>query len=62
MLFESHEILGTDKPIFKAKKEEHWTYEALVNLDMDLNDFQMVGYVPVVKGQMIYYKGIYDLI
>ncbi|HZH59643.1 MAG TPA: hypothetical protein VEY70_08720 [Metabacillus sp.] len=59
MLYQNHEILGTDKPIFKEKEEDHYTYEEVLHLNGNLNDFIHVGYVKVQTRGHVFFEPVY---
>ncbi|WP_430510692.1 hypothetical protein [Gottfriedia solisilvae] len=62
MLYESHEILGTDKPIYKAIQEGQYSLEDIVNLRENPNDFKITGYVQVrlVASDKAFYSPVYE--
>jgi hypothetical protein len=60
MFYENHEILGTDKPIFRKKSDEHFTKEELLMIFKDeLNDFELVGYTLVSVNGKSLFQAIY---
>jgi len=55
-----HEILGTDKPIFKEKQAEHFFYEELLALDEKPSQYKITGYVEVRKNKQLFFKQVYS--
>lgn len=49
MLYESHQILGTELPIYPEQLEEHFTHDEILHLEEKPHDYEQVGYVKVKK-------------
>ncbi len=60
-MLKAYEILGTDKPIFKDRKAEHFFLDELVHLKENPKNYSVVGYVQVMKFQSIFFKPVYSL-
>jgi hypothetical protein len=59
MLYESYEVLGTDKPIFRVKPIEVMTYDEILHLDESPNDYEVYGYVQVTAGAKTLFQPVY---
>ncbi|NMO80145.1 hypothetical protein [Niallia alba] len=55
-----HEILGTDKPVFKKKDAEHFFYEELLALNEKPSQYKITGYVEVRKHKQLFFKQVYS--
>ncbi len=58
-LYESHEVLGTDLPIFREKTNNHYTLEDILNTFQTPEDFHCCGFVQIKKYNRKLYKSIY---
>jgi hypothetical protein len=54
MVYQSHEIIGTDKPIYNTKQEGFLFYEEILLLNENPGDYQIEGYLQVNKGQILF--------
>ena len=61
-MLRSHEILGTDLPIYKEMPNKHFTSEEIRHLGHRMSDFKRVGYVSYVKFNQTFFKPIYELV
>lgn len=43
-MLETHEVLGTNLPIFREKQLSHFSYEEVCHLDFDMFCVKQVGY------------------
>lgn len=59
MLYQSHEVLGTDLPIFRQKSEDLLTYEEMILLGERLDDFKIAGYIQVIKSGKVFFEPVY---
>lgn len=50
-MYLNHEVLGTDKPIYANKQEEHLIYEEILLLDENPNDYEIDGFLLVNVGR-----------
>ncbi|EGE1848197.1 hypothetical protein DL988_19965 [Shigella flexneri] len=55
-----HEILGTDKPVFKEKQAEHFFYQELLALNEKPSQYKITGYVKVRKNKQLFFKRVYS--
>lgn len=55
-----HEVLGTDKPIFKEKEAEHFFFEELLALNEKPTNYKVTGYVAVTKNKQSFFKQVYS--
>jgi hypothetical protein len=55
-----HEILGTDKPVFKEKEDNHFFLDEITYLNENAENYRVVGYVRVIKNQEIFFKAVYS--
>ncbi|WP_400246206.1 hypothetical protein AB3U99_05670 [Niallia sp. JL1B1071] len=55
-----HEILGTDKLVFKEKQAEHFFYEDLLALNEKPSQYKITGYVEVRKNKQLFFKQVYS--
>jgi hypothetical protein len=60
MLYESHEILGTELPIYREQEDEHFTHEEIIHLNEKTDDYVQVGYVQVKKGQKVLFQPVFQ--
>lgn len=60
MPYQGYEIVGTDKPIFKSPESYHYTYEELIHLNENPNDYEIAGYLQVVINQNVLYEMLYQ--
>lgn len=60
-MLKSHEILGTDKPIYFKKGEGHLFCEDLLLMDENPDKYQIAGYVQVIKFQKVFFVPVYLL-
>lgn len=61
-MLKGHEILGTDKPIYFKKGEDHLFYEDLVLMDENPDDYEIAGYVQVIKTGEPFFLPVYQLL
>lgn len=61
MIYRSHEVLGTDLPIFRQKSEDLLTYEEMILLGDRLDKFKIAGYVQVIKSGKVFFEPIYGM-
>lgn len=61
-LLKGHEILGTDKPIYFRKNEDHLFYEDLLLMDENPDDYEIEGYVQVIKTGEPFFLPVYQLL
>lgn len=54
MVYESYEVLGTDKPIYGVKQEGHLFYEEILLLNEKPHDYEIAGYLQVTKGKTVF--------
>ena len=59
MYLEAHEIMGTDKPIFKEKENNHFTMGELLHLDLKPSDYEEAGFVRVIRDEKTLFKTVY---
>lgn len=59
MLYENHEVLGTELPILKEKEVEHYTLEDILNTGQQPDNFERCGFVEVRKYNRTLYQPIY---
>lgn len=57
----AHEILGTDKPIFRNKEVDHFYLDELVHLHETPEKYSVVGYVRIIKFTRTFFKPVYSL-
>jgi hypothetical protein len=60
-MLKAHEILGTDKPIFKEKEDTYFYLDELLHLNENPEKYSVVGYVQVIKNKEIFFKAVYSL-
>ncbi len=60
-LYESHEVLGTDLPIFREKADNYYSLEDILNSFQSPEDFQRCGYVQVFKYNRTFLKPIFKI-
>jgi hypothetical protein len=60
-MLKAHEILGTDKPIFKNKEVEHFYLDELVHLHENPEKYSVAGYVQIKKFNQSFFKPVYSL-
>ena len=60
-MYQFHEIMGTDLPIYKEQREDHFTLFQMTHLDFDFADFDCIGYTRVVKGLGSLFAPVYAL-
>lgn len=60
-MLKSHEILGTDKPIFSRRESDHYFLEELLLLGENPENYQIVGYVQIIKFQEVFFIPVYSL-
>lgn len=60
-MLKSHEILGTDKPIYREKGDEHFFFEELLFLNENPEKYSVVGYVQVIKFQQVFFEPVYSI-
>lgn len=58
-LYESHEVLGTDLPIFREKADNHYSLEDILNSFQSPEAFKHCGFVQVKKYNQTLYEPIY---
>lgn len=61
MMLKSHEILGTDKPVYRTKQDSHFSLEEIIHLNENPEKYKVVAYVQMIKGQKHYYTPVYGL-
>lgn len=59
-MLKAHEILGTDKPIFKEKEVTHLFLEEITALGGDPELYEVVGYAQVLMDNQPFFKAVYD--
>jgi hypothetical protein len=60
-MLKAHEILGTDKPIFRNKEVAHFYLDELVHLHDNPEKYSVVGYVRIIKLTQTFFKPVYSL-
>jgi hypothetical protein len=60
-MYKAHEILGTDLPIFREKKEDYFYLEEIVHLNENPRHYKISGYVPIKKYGQVFYKALYSV-
>ncbi|EOW8912826.1 hypothetical protein ACOVAE_003049 [Listeria monocytogenes] len=60
-MLKAHEILGTDKPIFREREVHHFFLDEISHLDENPEKYSVVGYVRVIKKQEIFFKSVFSL-
>ncbi|MFT9601004.1 hypothetical protein [Mesobacillus sp.] len=60
-MLKAHEILGTDKPIFKEKRPEYFFYDEIVHLNENPEKYSVVGYAQVIKFKQTFFEPVYSL-
>ncbi|EJP0467936.1 hypothetical protein NVA59_005411 [Escherichia coli] len=60
-MLKAHEILGTDKPIYREKQAEHFSFDELLFLNENPEKYSVVGYVQVIKYQQVFFEPVYSL-
>ncbi|MFT9601098.1 hypothetical protein [Mesobacillus sp.] len=61
MLYRSHEVQGTDLPIFRQKSEDLLTHEEMILLSDRLDKFKIAGYVQVIKFGKVFFEPVYGV-
>ncbi|KZE67947.1 hypothetical protein AWM68_17395 [Fictibacillus phosphorivorans] len=61
MYYQNHEVMGTDKPIYKEQPEGFFTHEELLISDEDIKQFEHAAFQQVtINGkplfQMLFFK------
>jgi len=59
MYLEAHQIMGTDKPIFKEKGNNHLTLDEILHLDLKPKDYVEAGFVRVIHAGETLFKTFY---
>lgn len=54
-----HEILGTDKLIYRKKEQNHFTLDELILMNASMKDYEHVGFVRVIKERQPFYRAVY---
>jgi hypothetical protein len=60
-MLKSHEVLGTDLPIFREKEINHFYLDEIIHLNDNPEKYSVVGYVQVIKDKEIFFKAVYSL-
>lgn len=60
-MLKAHEIIGTDKPIFREKSEVHFFLDEITQLGEKPSKYSVDGYVQVIKEGEIFFKAVYSL-
>ncbi|MGG1021184.1 hypothetical protein ABE151_17655 [Bacillus paralicheniformis] len=47
MLFEKSEIIGSEKPVVFEKGESQFTYDELINIGENPEEYNFIGFSPV---------------
>lgn len=47
-MLKAHEILGTDKPVFREKQINHFYLDEISHLNENPEHYEVVGYVQVI--------------
>lgn len=61
MLYKSHEVQGTDLPIFRQKSEDLLTYEEMILVGEKLDRFKIAGYIQVIKSGKVFFEPVYGV-
>ncbi|MBT2684890.1 hypothetical protein [Bacillus sp. ISL-37] len=61
-MLKGHQILGTDKPIYYKKYEGHLFYEDLLLMGENPGDYEIAGYVQVIKTGEPFFLPVYQLL
>lgn len=59
-MLKAHEILGTDKPIFREREPQHFFLDEIAHLDENPDHYSVVGYVQVVKDKEVFFKAVWQ--
>ncbi|MEB6551120.1 hypothetical protein MXL46_18915 [Heyndrickxia sporothermodurans] len=60
-MLKNHEILGTEKPIYKEKLVHHLFLDEITQLNENPEDYRVDGYVQVIKNKKIFFTAVYSL-
>jgi hypothetical protein len=58
-MYLAHEILGTDKPIFKQQEAGYYQLDELICLQENLEDYHHYGFMQIRKYHQTFYVPIY---
>ncbi|MCM3227574.1 hypothetical protein [Terribacillus saccharophilus] len=58
-MLKKNDIVGSEKPIFFEREDEHFTYDELVIMEENLNDYEHVGYEPSYIGKEQFFEKLY---
>lgn len=59
-MLKAHEILGTDKPIYKDKEVPYLYLDEITALQGNPEHYEVVGYAQVLVDNQPYFKAVYD--
>jgi hypothetical protein len=59
-MLKAHEILGTDKPIFRKKEVNHFYLDEISHLNENPEHYEVVGYVQEIKKNESFFKAVYS--
>lgn len=60
-MLKAHEILGTDKPIFRERERNHFFLDEISHLDENPEKYSVVGYVQVIINKKVFFNPVYSL-
>jgi len=61
MIYQSHEVLGTELPIFREKGKDLLTYGEMMLIGERLEEFEIAGYVQVIRFGKVFFEPIYGV-
>lgn len=59
-MLKAHEILGTDKPVFREKQINHFYLDEISHLNENPEHYEVVGYVQVIFKAEPFFKPVYE--
>lgn len=59
IVLKAHEILGTDKPIFKEKENTCFFLDEITTLGENPEDYEVIGYVQILVKKIPFFKAVY---
>lgn len=58
-MLKAHDILGTDKPIFREREGNHLFLVEILHLNDNPEKYDVSGYVRVIIGNEPFFKAVY---
>lgn len=61
-MYEVHEVLGTEKPLYRILKDNQYLLEEIIHLEDNPENYEITGYVPIkgVYRDKLLYQPVYE--